>query len=121
MDVLDNIETITYKHDDTIKYAFSMKNRYGEIRTYEAGENFSMYNDLFYSKMVVTYKNGLCHSINGKPSIVTYDEDGTIKHLMWHNDGVVYRLFCVSSVHYNTNENGENILNSKIKSMLGIE
>lgn len=87
MNVLDNIETITYKPMDTIKYSFPLvAYSYGDIYTLNTGD-INKYVETF----VVTYKNGVCHSVNEQPAVVYCNKLGSIISLTWCQEGKVHR------------------------------
>lgn len=95
MNVLDNNETVTYKAGDLIKYPFPMINKHYVsdedccmIYTYMPGEKI---HDKATDTIVVTYKNGKCHSINGQPAIVVYKKLGSIRSFTWCHEGKIHR------------------------------
>lgn len=90
MNVIDEIEVITYNYSDLVKYSFHstmIKHRDIDMQLsqlYISGSNIQEH------KIIVSYKNKVCHSINDEPAVIVYGNNH-IKYMIWFYDGKIHR------------------------------
>lgn len=95
MNIIDHIETITYQQGDIIKYSFPLfyecAGNKCTINNIDGAAGATLNDNNCYYKIIVTYKNGLCHSINGQPAVTIYDSEHHADSFIWCDEGVIHR------------------------------